>query len=352
MNDTTTKLAAGAQPSRLDSQSNALLAEFKAYKAELREAGAFDTRPSFSIGQGVQALALLVGALACLHFGGWILLSIGSFLLGLFYCLCAYISHDVAHGQATRDRQSLDWLFSGLSLAQGLSLTWWKRKHSIHHANTNVFKIVDGEPIPVDGDIATMPLFCWSPKLLGTKDKSSPTYVAWLRAQRFLIWPFFPILRLQWIYFGLTRGTSKERALIIAHHGLFIGLASLASTTGLVSILALWLGANAVAGTLLSSFFLFGHSGMHVRENNENLDEFREQARTTRNFSCNPLVTWLSGGLNYQIEHHLFPTLPRAMLPKVAERIEKMAKSHGEPYHVDSIPVGFYRIYKSLDTGI
>jgi fatty acid desaturase len=352
MNDTTTKMASCAQPSHLDLQSNALLEEFKAYKDELRDSGAFDTHPSFSVSQAIQALALLGSSLACLHFGGWLLLALGSLLLGIYYCLCAYISHDVAHGQATRARKGLEQLFSALCLAQGLSLTWWKRKHSIHHANTNVYKIVNGEPVPVDGDIDTMPLFCWSPKLLGTKEKSNPIYVAWLKAQRFLIWPFFPILRLQWIYFGLTDGTNKERALIIAHHGAIFGLASLASSSGPLSILAMWLGANAIAGTILTSFFLFGHSGMHVRETDEQLDEFREQARTTRNFSCNPLVTWLSGGLNYQIEHHLFPTLPRSMLPKVAARIEQMAKAHGEPYYVDSIPVGFYRIYKSLDTGM
>jgi fatty acid desaturase len=266
--------------------------------------------------------------------------------------MCAYIAHDVAHGQASRSRAALDTLFPILSAAQGLSLTWWKRKHSLHHAQTNVYKLDGGAPACVDGDIDTLPLFCWSDKLLTDKQKKSALYRTWLRAQRFTIWAFFPILRMQWVWHSLRHGKNSERALIALHHAALLAVASWISPSGLEGALVLLFGANAIAGSLLASFFLFGHSGMHVRESTERLDEFREQVRATRNFSANPFAAWLTGGLNYQIEHHLFPTLPRGRLGKVAPRVAALAKKHGEDYQSDTIFKAYARVFRSLDMKI
>lgn len=46
---------------------------------------------------------------------------------------------------------------------------------------------------------------------------------------------------------------------------------------------------------------------------------------------------WFTGHLNYQIEHHLFPTMPRHQLPHVAERVQQLCVKHGLPYHVKSM---------------
>ena len=323
-----------------------LVTEFKALKSKMKMEGFFEANPSLVIHQSLQALFLLVGCVGLSSLPHWMGGLVGSVCLALYYCLCAYIAHDVAHGQTSRSKKMIELSFLALSLAQGLSLQWWRRKHSIHHAHTNVFKIVNGEPVPVDGDIATAPLFFWSKKLL--KSNESLWVKVWLKLQPYAIWPLMPILRFQWIWHSLVHGSMKERGLIALHTVGLLALLSYISPWGILGAAAIYITANIISGSILCSFFLFGHSGMLVRDQAQTMDEFREQVRTTRNFSGTRWMTWLSGGLNYQIEHHLFPALPREKLPLVAPWIEELAKKYDEPYGSDSVLESYKRVFESL----
>ena len=91
-------------------------------------------------------------------------------------------------------------------------------------------------------------------------------YQLWLPIQRYVIWLFFPLMRAQWISFGVWKGTTVEKAAILAHQVALISLISWISPLGILGAVTLWLGANAIAGFLLASFFLFGHSGMEIVE--------------------------------------------------------------------------------------
>src|SRR5258708_9186938 len=64
----------------------------------------------------------------------------------------------------------------------------------------------------------------------------------------------------------------------------------------------------------MGSAFAPNHKGMLVLSEHEKLDFFRRQVLTSRNVSGGPVVETLLGGLNYQIEHHLFPAMPRPSL--------------------------------------
>ena len=62
-------------------------------------------------------------------------------------------------------------------------------------------------------------------------------------------------------------------------------------------------------------------------------DWIRNQFRTTRNARClTPFTEWLWGGMQYQLEHHLFPTMPRYKYPSLVSRIKTLAKKHGMVY--------------------
>ena len=78
------------------------------------------------------------------------------------------------------------------------------------------------------------------------------------------------------------------------------------------------------------------------------LDDFTAQIRTTRNFNTHPVITWMSGGLNYQIEHHLFPAVPRSKLPMISPYVRELAKQSGEVYNQDSIRASYKEVFKSL----
>ena len=76
-----------------------------------------------------------------------------------------------------------------------------------------------------------------------------------------------------------------------------------------------------------------GHNGMAVYPADERPDFWTLQISTTRNITGNFLSDWFCGGLQYQVDHHLFPQLPRHNLPKVHKMVEAFCKSHSKPYH-------------------
>lgn len=319
-------------------------------KKELKDAGWLEARPRQAALQGIGAAALMAGAFAALAIGPWgWALSVA--LMGLYYCQAAYISHDAAHGQIVRGRKELGTLFSALSLAHGLSMSWWHRKHSAHHAAPNAYKMVGGRMCPVDGDIDTLPFISWDPRLLSPPSNPSRAVLFWTRLQPCGAWALFCVLRLNWIYAGLRHGSGKERLLIVGHQAVMLMAASVSMGSGMASALGWLVAVNLLAGLTLSCFFLFGHTGMDIYEQAEAGSHWDAQLRSTRNFSANRLSTWASGGLNHQIEHHLFPSMPRALLPKAAPLVRAIVEGHGRAYPVATLAQGLGHVQKALRAG-
>jgi fatty acid desaturase len=86
---------------------------------------------------------------------------------------------------------------------------------------------------------------------------------------------------------------------------------------------------------LLGFVFIQSHNGMEVF--NDKRDFMRAQLASTRNVSGGLFNDWFTGGLNRQIEHHLFPTLPRHNLRKAQKRVYALCSKHGLYYEVSSV---------------
>ena len=86
-------------------------------------------------------------------------------------------------------------------------------------------------------------------------------------------------------------------------------------------------------GLYISSVFVPNHMGMPILDANENPDFLRQQVLTSRNVKGHPLVDFLFGGLNYQIEHHLFPKMPRNRLRKARELVQEFLQEKSIAYH-------------------
>ncbi len=86
-------------------------------------------------------------------------------------------------------------------------------------------------------------------------------------------------------------------------------------------------------GLYNSSVFASNHKGMQVIEAGGRMDFLREQVLTSRNVSGHPLTDFWYGGLNYQIEHHLFPTMPRNKLRQAQPIVEDFCRRLGISYH-------------------
>lgn len=103
-------------------------------------------------------------------------------------------------------------------------------------------------------------------------------------------------------------------------------------------------------GLFLATVFGLGHNGMAVYPADERPDFWKLQVSTTRNVSGNFLTDWFCGGLQYQVDHHLFPQLPRHNLPKVHELVTSFCKEQNVTYHEASMWDGTIEVLQHLST--
>lgn len=302
---------------------------------------------------------------ASLHFASAI-------ILGLFYQQCGWLAHDFLHHQAFRKRKYGDYL--GLywgNLMQGYSVQWWKNKHNGHHAVCNLHNSTalaqDGDP-----DIDTMPLLAWSLKQaqsyreLQEDGKDSGFVKFMIRYQAIFYLPILMIARLSWLNesfknaFSLGAASENlkmererkglqypilEKVGIVLHYVWAISLASGFGRFSLSYGLAYFLISTCSCGFFLGIVFGLGHNGMETYDADARPDFWKLQVTTTRNIIGGHgfpqiFVDWFCGGLQYQVDHHLFPTLPRHNLSKCHALVHSFCNEWGVKYHEADLVVG------------
>jgi fatty acid desaturase len=103
-------------------------------------------------------------------------------------------------------------------------------------------------------------------------------------------------------------------------------------------------------GVYLGCAFAPNHKGMPVLGEQDNLDYLRRQVLTSRNVSGGPLVETLLGGLNYQIEHHLFPSMPRPSLRRCRSLVRAFCAQHELPYCELNLVASYAQVLRALHT--
>jgi fatty acid desaturase len=304
----------------------------------IRQAGLLDSRPGHYALRFTVNLALLaaIGAAFFLLGDSWLQVVVAA-VLAVAFTQIAFLAHDVGHRQVFRSKHHarLVGLLLG-NLGIGLSYGWWIGKHTRHHANPNH---VEEDPDVGAGVIA------WSEQQARDRQGSPARVIAgW---QAFL---FFPILLLEGLdlhlsgiralWRGDVRGRGIEAVLLAAH------------TVGCLSVLFLTLSPvkalvflavhQGVFGLYMGCSFAPNHKGMPLLE--EKLDFLRKQVLTSRNVRGGWFVDHALGGLNYQIEHHLFPTMPMANLRRAQPLVQAFCVEHGIPYH----DAGLLRSYREV----
>lgn len=233
---------------------------------------------------------------------------------------------------------------------QGFSVHWWKGKHNAHHAVPNLHASSvdahDGDP-----DIDTMPLLAWTKKMAESA-KSSEWGRFFIRWQSVLYFPILLFARLSWaneswkMVVGGTvqsvKGAEEDRARMQypfleklglgIHYGV-LGTIMYNMPGGWLYGLAFFFVSQCVCGLFLALVFGLGHNGMAVYPANERPDFWKLQVSTTRNITSNFFVDWFCGGLQYQVDHHLFPQMPRHNLPAAHEQVKQFCKKFNVTYH-------------------
>lgn len=255
----------------------------------------------------------------------WQLLVAAAF--GVLFTQTAFLAHDGAHRQIFASGPKNEWASRILgNLVVGLSYGWWMRKHTRHHANPN--------KVDADEDIRPSVL------LFTPEDVERRTGLKrWLTARQG--WLFFPLLTLEGInlHVGAVLTVVKDRDLKHRRTEAVLLTARLIGWPVLVcSVLGLGLGAAflgvqlAVFGVYMGASFAPNHKGMPLVPRDTRIDFLSRQVLTSRNIRGGHWVDLLMGGLNLQIEHHLFPSMPSSSLRRAQPLVRAYCAEQGVPY--------------------
>ena len=271
-------------------------------------------------GFGVATLALLT-----LGDTGWQLLVAAGF--GLLFTQVAFVGHDAAHRQIFESGPKNEWTSRIVAnLVVGLSHGWWMRKHSRHHANPN--------KVGADEDIRPGVI------LFTTEDVPGRTGLAgWFT--RHQGWLFFPLLTLEGLalHVGAVRTVVTDRSLKHrATEGALLAVRLIGWPLLLAAVLGPGLGVAFLAvqlmvfGVGMGASFAPNHKGMPLVPRDSRLDFLSRQVLTSRNVRGGRWVDHLMGGLNLQIEHHLFPSMPSGNLRRAQPIVRAYCAEHDVPY--------------------
>jgi fatty acid desaturase len=295
---------------------------------EIKSSGLLERRTRYYIVKiAMTAMMLVLGLVAFFLIGdSWWQLTVAAYLAFVFTQI-GFLGHDAGHKQIARSRRANDLL--GLihaDLAIGLSFGWWVDKHNRHHAHPNQ----EGKDPDINtGFLAFVP----------DQTERHSALARWrYRHQAFL---FFPVLTLEALHLHVAsiRALLGRRAmptrvweLVLFSTHLIGYLALVFVVLSPVKALAFILVQQALFGLYLGSSFAPNHKGMAILSADDNLDFLRRQVLTSRNVRGGWLVDFALGGLNYQIEHHLFPSMPRPNLRHCQPIVQEFCLTHGLPY--------------------
>ncbi|MEV4946516.1 acyl-CoA desaturase [Streptomyces sp. NPDC053755] len=319
--------------------------EFAPLLRTIKEQGLLERRVGwYARGMAVNLLGLgaVVAGLVLLGPSWWALLLAVPF--ALLSARVAFVGHDAGHAQITADRRLgriLQLVHADLLL--GMSREWWNDKHNRHHANPN--------HLDKDPDVAA-DVLVFAPH----QAEGRTGLRGWLT--RHQAWLFFPLTTLEGIalkVYGFqallsTEGPFKTRrerllegALLLAHVAGYAALLLSTLTVGQALLFALI--HQMLLGLHLGLAFAPNHKGMETPDTHpdgDNWGHLRRQVLTSRNIRGGALTDWFLGGLNYQIEHHLFPSMPRPHLRLAQPAVRAHCRTLGIPY----TETGFVESYR------
>ncbi|UFU03722.1 acyl-CoA desaturase [Ruania suaedae] len=302
--------------------------DFLVLSRRVKAAGLMRRRPGWYLARAVVLACAFAGAIALLLTLGqspWQLAVAG--LFGVLLTQAAFFGHDAAHQQVFDSAPRNEWLSRILAnLVVGLSHGWWARKHGKHHANPNT--------VGKDSDIATGAL------VFDPQDAPARTgVIGWITRRQG--WLFFPMLTLE----GLNLHVSAVRMLAEDRDLSYRRIEALMLTIRLVGLPVLviatlgpWLGLAFLAvqvmvfGVYMGASFAPNHKGMPLLAERDTIDFLRRQVLTSRNIGGGRPIFWAMGGLNHQIEHHLFPRMPSVNLRLVQPMVREYCAEKNIPY--------------------
>lgn len=315
---------------------------FSELKKAVGAKGLLETQPLYYAWRVPVTLAMLIpGVVVLMLFDSpWIQL-LNALYCAVVFTQIVFIGHDCGHRQVFRDGTRNDILALCCIPTVGIGYSWWCDTHNKHH----------GDPNHDGGDPAvTYDGFAFS-RTQALRTTGPMRFL--LRFQAFYLVPgalFYPILmRIHGISFIIRerpRFAVIEALLFVLHFPIYFWLVfnHLSLGTGLMFVAV----HQGLFSLFLVSTFAPNHKGMPLVEDGHEMDFLHQQVLTSQNVQSSRLADFWFGGLNHQIEHHLFPRMPRNRLREAREIVKPFCEEHAISYREATAPRCYWDILKFM----
>lgn len=286
-----------------------------------------------------------------------------AFCLGWAWHQMTFIVHDAAHISITHNYQFDSWIAMTIaSFIGGLSSTWWKDNHNVHHLITN-------DPVH-DPDIQHLPFFAISTRLFtnvySTYYKKILYYDAFakvlIRIQNHMYYPIlmfgrFNLYRLSWVHLILGVGPKKGKAAWFRYYEL-LGLVTFSYWFFYLlvykNISPGWPRFEYIMVSHISAFLVhvqitLSHFAMSTSDLGVSESFPSRQLRTTMDVDCPEWFDFFHGGLQFQAIHHLFPRLPRHNLRKAQPYVMEFCEQTGLKYSIYGFVKGNNKVFTRFE---
>lgn len=314
-------------------KENALTADFNELREQLKKEGFFD--PSLS------HVAYRILELVAIHAAGfWMVFNglpvAGLIMLGLGQGRCGWFMHEGGHHSLTGNIKvdhAIQVFFYGAGC--GMSGAFWRNQHNKHHAMP--------QKIDHDVDLDTLPLVMFHMSVKDGKQGhmlKSKFGRLWIRMQGFLFAPLSCLLvSLGWQLFLHPRHSFR-----IGNYAELGSMALRYAVVGACMMQPMWTVGQVLTGylfyvwvgaTYIFCNFAVSHTHLPVIEADEDVSWVRYSSDHTMNADPGPFkwVNWWMSFLNYQIEHHLFPSMPQFRHVHTSPRVKALFAKHGVKYN-------------------
>ncbi|GAA2979988.1 fatty acid desaturase family protein [Streptomyces fulvorobeus] len=296
----------------------------------VRQAGLMDAQPVYYTLKIIANLVLLAAGwtLFALIGDSWWQLAVGVYL-AVCFGQTDLVGHDAGHRQIFRTRKAGDVIgYLHGNLLTGVSFGWWVSHHTKHHNHPN--------HLSLDPDVLRRQV------IFDAKDRTKRTGTVGRFIVRHQAWMFYVLILMEGLrlhaagYVAARKGALKryvamDLGLLTLHLAVYLTVVFTVLPAGMgIAFVAVHQG---VFGFYMGLMFAPNHKGLPVRDGEEEeLDWLTRQVITSRNLVPNRVTDFFYGGLNYQIEHHLFPSMPRRNLRRAQPLVKDYLVRNGLPY--------------------
>ena len=322
----------------------ALLDDFNDLTEELKKEGYFKPSPAHALYR-IFEIILMHAVGAYLLVNGYFAAAV--IILGIASGRCGWLMHEAGHysltGNISLDKQLQIWLYG---VGCGMSASWWRSQHNKHHSMP--------QKLSADPDLNTLPLVAFSSRVV---KRANSALKGWISVQA----TAFPLVTcllvaLGWQFYLHPRHILRIKqwteavALLVRAAIFWLFLVPHLSLAGAVKFYLLY---NMVAADYIFINFAVSHTHLPtVAADDTQVDWVRYAAVHTMNVAPGPFkwVNWWMSFLNYQIEHHLYPSMPQFRHPLIAPRVKALFQKHGLVYdqrsYVQAMVVTFKNLHK------